>query len=128
MLGLGDAEAKTLLNLFLLAAPFTIAVTLIGLAAMNHWFESPGCLLPFSSMILFVSVLLGSLWGGLGKPPKFEGNWPQVLYEAVVLYWGQFGPALFLSSLILGVFLSWALTKLWPRKTTGSSAKAASAK
>ncbi len=106
--------ASTLQNVFLQTAPFTIAVTIIGLTVMWKWIEGFLQLIAVTGVVLFVSLVLGSYLGGLGKLPEVGGNPGMMLVSALKFYWGHYGPSLFVSSLILGIFLTWVMTKLWP--------------
>ncbi len=112
---LNELGATTLLKVFLQTAPLTIAVTLIALAVIQKWWEETAPLLFFAAAMLFLSVFLGSLLGGLGQMPSIQGNLGAVFFKSLAYYWRHYGPSLFLSSLILGVFLAWFMTKEGPQ-------------
>lgn len=111
MTEIGDA---TLLKVFLQTAPLTIAVILITLAIMRKWWAETASTLFFAAVVLFLSVMFGSWFGGLGRLPAMQGNLGTVFFRALGVYWRAYGPGLFVSSLILGVFLAWTLENDWP--------------
>jgi hypothetical protein len=119
----GDGGAGTLAQVFVRTAPLTIAVMIIALAAMKEWFESFGIWVFFSGVILLVSTWLGAWLGGLSRLPS-GGN----IFSLIAFYLGYYGPAHFLSSLILGVFLAWVVTKFWPRKAAVTTVNTGSGK
>lgn len=108
---IGDA---TLLRVFLQTAPLTIAVILITLAIMRKWWAEAASTLFFAAVVLFLSVMAGSWFGGLGHLPAMQGNLGTVFFRALGVYWRAYGPSLFFSSLMLGVFLAWTLQNDWP--------------
>ena len=112
---LNELGATTLLKVFLQTAPLTIAVMLIALAAIQEWWKEMAPLLFFAAAMLFLSVFLGSWFGGLGQMPSIQGNLGAVFFNSLAFYWRHYGPSLFLSSLILGVFLAWFMTKEGPQ-------------
>ena len=115
--GVASGEvASTLQNVFLQTAPFTIAVTIIGLTVVWNWIDGFLQLIAVSGVVLFLSLVLGSYLGGLGKLPEVGGNPVMMLVSALKFYWGHYGASLFVSSLILGIFLTWVISKLWPLK------------
>ncbi len=109
-----DIGAATFIEVFLQTAPLTIGVMLIAMAVIRKWWTETGPLLFFSAAVLFASVFIGSWLGGLAGDASIQGNLGMVFFRTLRFYWRHYGPGLFLSSLILGVFLAWALSKEWP--------------
>ena len=108
----GEGGGAPLAQVFVQTAPLTIAVMIIAFAAMRDWFDSFGIWAFFSGVTLLISTWLGAWLGGLSRLPE-GGN----IFSLIAFYLGYYGPAHFLSSLILGVFLAWVVAKFWPLKT-----------
>ena len=113
----GMLVGSPLLRVFLQTAPLTVAVAIIALAHIRKWFDDFAQLLFFSAVALPASVLFASVVGNLGSLPSFASINPVTFpTKALALYWRHYGASLLLSSLILGVFLAWAITKRLPVK------------
>lgn len=121
MIGVANAGPQagevTLTTVFLQTAPFTIAVTLIIIVLIKdkstrQFSEVIG----ISCVILLGSVWLNSWLTGKGSLGSVLGNPFAIIFKTLSLYWLLYGASLFFSSIILGAFLAWTVTKLWPNK------------
>jgi hypothetical protein len=59
--------------------------------------------------------------------PSIQGNMISVFFKSLAFYWRHYGPSLFVSSLILGVFLATVLSRQWTRIVTARAGRGAGA-
>lgn len=118
MIGLSNAAPGapevSLMAVFLQTAPFTIAVTVILYVLLTE--ESrievwEGIVM--AAIVLGGSVFLNAWLNGTGSGTSVLGNPLVVIFKTLTLYWELYGPALFISSILLGGFLAWAIDHLW---------------
>jgi hypothetical protein len=110
-----EAGAASVMRVFLQTAPLTVALTLITLAIIRKWWDEASSLLFFAGVMLLASLFLGSWFGGLGNVSSVQGNLGTVLFRSMAFYWRHYGARLFVSSLILGPFLAFNLSRQWDR-------------
>jgi len=111
------APEVTLTTVFLQTAPFTIAVTIIALVLRKEE-SSRGVWEGFvlAAIVLAVSVYLNAWLTGKEIGVPILGNPFVVVLNTLTYYWQLYGASLFVSSIVLGVFLAWAIDHLWPAK------------
>ena len=121
-----DARRGNLLSVALATAPLTLAVALITVGFARKWFgEGSGVLLgPAAIMLtsLFVAGQIGysqqALWS---DTMSMSGGWHQAAVAVVVNilfgYMKVYGLAQFISALLIGGFVAWAVSeKLMPKR------------
>jgi hypothetical protein len=113
--------ARHIGEVFLMTAPLTAALGLIGIGVLRGWFTKLWAFLMALGFTLVITAMIGNALGLLstaeikdlvGQIPKGPGipEWTgfQLALGSMMAYEKLYGPRLFYASLAVGAFLGWA--------------------
>jgi hypothetical protein len=128
----GKPDWQSIQSATVATGPLTIWAAVLTIGFVRRWFDdtNPFWVLILSTLLMaLVTVAFDKLFGGSGidrkNLPELTGFWGWMSHQFSVggflvgtcrAYYMKYGPGLFASALVVGVFYGWAVGgKLWPR-------------